>query len=332
MSSIASSISVTSALSESSMMSSITKTLEFGSVVIIRRMSLVRGGDDLHLEVGQAADLVDQEQVRRLGDGHRQHAADHEQRQHEVLLDVLPRQDVDDLRVEQPGVELGVGHAVFGGQALDHLVLGAVVPLDEDLAQQLVPPLLLLLLQRRLQVVGREIALVDQQVAEASGSEGGGVHGRVVSCRKLFTASIDAVEHLQLLVQAGDFQNLAVGRVGGGDLGFAALVAKLVLHVRAAPSAPLSSSLGGVQVEHHAAAAPAWACRPRSRRHWSAPSSSGVWTTITSPKISVGRFMVGQCSGQLVVNGKASLAELQLAAARFGSRIAVHPLQQLARD
>ncbi len=41
MSSMASSISVTSAVSESSMMSSITKTLEFGSVVIIRRMSLV---------------------------------------------------------------------------------------------------------------------------------------------------------------------------------------------------------------------------------------------------------------------------------------------------
>ena len=100
------------------------------------------GGDDLHLRVGQPADLVDQEQVRRLGDGDRQHAADQEQRQHEVLLDVLPRQDVDDLRVEQPGVELGVGHAVLGGQALDHLVLGAVLQLDEDLAQQLLraPP------------------------------------------------------------------------------------------------------------------------------------------------------------------------------------------------
>ncbi len=134
------------------------------------------GGDDLHLGVGQPADLVDQEQVRRLGDGDRQHAADQKQRQHEVLFDVLARQNVDDLRIEQPGVELGVGHAVFGRQALDHLVLGAVFQLDEDFAQQLLAALLLLPLQRRLQVVGREIALVDQQAAESAGSEGGGVH------------------------------------------------------------------------------------------------------------------------------------------------------------
>jgi hypothetical protein len=71
-----------------------------------------------------------------------------------------------------------VGHAVLGRQALDHLVLGVILQVDEDFAEQLLPPILFLLVQRRLQVVGREIALVDQQAAEASGSENGGFHGR----------------------------------------------------------------------------------------------------------------------------------------------------------
>ena len=86
--------------------------------------------------------------------------------------------DVDDLRVEQAGVEFRVGHAVLGRQALDHLVFGAILQVDEDFAEQLLPPILFPLVQRRLQVVGREIALADQQDAEASRSENGGFHGR----------------------------------------------------------------------------------------------------------------------------------------------------------
>ncbi len=42
-----------------------------------------------------------------------------------------------DLGIEQPRIELGVGHAVLDGQALDDLVFGAVFGLDEDFAQQL---------------------------------------------------------------------------------------------------------------------------------------------------------------------------------------------------
>ena len=49
--------------------------------------------------------------------------------------------------------------------------------LDNDLAQQFFTPPLLLPLQGGLQVVGAQIAFVDQQAAEASGGEGGGVHG-----------------------------------------------------------------------------------------------------------------------------------------------------------
>ena len=85
------------------------------------------GGNDLNLGAGKPPDFVDEEEVRRLGDGDRQHAADQKQRQHKVFLGVLPRQHVDHLRVQQPGVELGIRHAVFGGQTLDHLVLGAIL-------------------------------------------------------------------------------------------------------------------------------------------------------------------------------------------------------------
>ncbi len=119
------------------------------------------GGDDLHLYVRQAADLVDQKQVRRLGDGDRQHAADQIQRQDQVLFDVFPGKNVDDLRVEQPGFELGVGNAVLDGQTLDDLILGAILQLDQQFAQQFALALLLLLFQRGLQAVGRNIALLD---------------------------------------------------------------------------------------------------------------------------------------------------------------------------
>ena len=78
--------------------------------------------------------------------------------------------------IEQPGFELGVGHAVLGGQALDDLVLGAEFQLDEDLAQQLAAAALLLLGQRSLQLLG-EVASLDEQVAEASCCDA--VHGRV---------------------------------------------------------------------------------------------------------------------------------------------------------
>ncbi len=134
------------------------------------------GGDNLHLDVGQPADLVDQEQVRRLGNRDRQHAPHHEQRQHQVLLDVLARQDVNDLRVGQPGVELRVRHAVLGGQALDDLVLRAIFQFDQQLAQELLASFLLLVIQRSLQIAGGEIALLDQQTTESSRNEGGRIH------------------------------------------------------------------------------------------------------------------------------------------------------------
>jgi hypothetical protein len=58
------------------------------------------------------------------------------------------------------------------------VVLATEALFHDDLAQQLVVLPLLLLIERRLQVRGREIALGDQQIPEASGGEGGSVHGR----------------------------------------------------------------------------------------------------------------------------------------------------------
>ncbi len=122
------------------MMSSMTKTFEFGRFVSIRRMSLAVAATICTSQLRQRPDLVDQEQVRRLGDRHREHVAHAEQRQHQVGLDVLARQQLDALGIAQAGIELGVGDAVLAGQALDDLLLGAELQLDEDFAQQLVLP------------------------------------------------------------------------------------------------------------------------------------------------------------------------------------------------
>ena len=130
---------------------------DFGVRQVADHAADVPGGgrDDLHLEVRHAANFFDEEEVRRFRHGQREHAADDEQRQHEVLLDVLARQDVHDFCVQQPGVELRVGDAKFACQAFDDLILGAEVLLDEDLAQQMILPALLLLSQRGLQTLRR---------------------------------------------------------------------------------------------------------------------------------------------------------------------------------
>ncbi len=140
---------------------------------------LGRGGDDLHVQLCEFADFVDQEQVRRLGDGDRQHAANQEQRQHQVLFDVFPRQQFDDLQVAKPRFELGVGHAILAGQALDDLILGAVALVDENFAQQLIHAggLLLLLRQCRLEVFLREETSFDEKIAEPDSGGGRRIHG-----------------------------------------------------------------------------------------------------------------------------------------------------------
>ena len=127
----------------------------------------VRRRDDLHVALRHADEFVDQEQVRRFRDGDGQHVANAEQRQDEVLFDEFARQDVDDLQVHVPGVELGVGDAVLHRQALDDLVLGAVLQFDEDFAQQALRTDLVLLRKGRLQLVDGQVAVLHQQVAES---------------------------------------------------------------------------------------------------------------------------------------------------------------------
>ena len=57
------------------------------------------GGDDLHLVAAEALDLLEQEDVGRLGHRDGQHALDQEQRQDLVLFQELLGQDADDLGI-----------------------------------------------------------------------------------------------------------------------------------------------------------------------------------------------------------------------------------------
>ena len=112
--------------------------------------------------------FLDQEQVRRLGDGDGQRVADQEQRQRQIGFDIVARQKLDHFGIEQPRFELGVRNAIFGGQAFDDLIFGADIQFDEDLAEQLVlarrPAAVA---ERLLQALEREIAL-----ARAAGCPG----------------------------------------------------------------------------------------------------------------------------------------------------------------
>ena len=119
----------------------------------------------MHIQPGQAADFVDQEQVRRFADRDRQRVADLEKWKNQVFFEVFPRQHIDRLQIGQPRIEFGVRHAIDGSQAFADLILGAEFPLDDDLAQQLAFALVLLF-QGELQLLNREEAPLDQDVSQ----------------------------------------------------------------------------------------------------------------------------------------------------------------------
>ena len=60
----------------------------------------------------------------------------------------------------------------------------------------------------------------------------------------------DAVEDFQVVVEAGEFEDLAVGGVGGGDAEVAALFTKLVLHVKNGGQSAAVEHFGAVHVQH----------------------------------------------------------------------------------
>jgi len=62
-------------------------------------MSLVDARYDLDVFVGLVAQLVDQEQIRWLADGHSEHAANAEQRKYQILLDGFAGQQFRDLGI-----------------------------------------------------------------------------------------------------------------------------------------------------------------------------------------------------------------------------------------
>src|SRR5690606_10230241 len=120
-----------------------------------------------------------------------------------VPLDVFARQDVDHLRIVEPGVELGIRDAILHRQALRDLVLGAERHVDEDFAQQLGLTPLVLRGEGLFEILDGQITPLDEQVTESRRrTDGRGGHGRDLSQigeagsrrqggqTKLFTASI----------------------------------------------------------------------------------------------------------------------------------------------
>ena len=91
---------------------------------------------------GEPLDLLDEKEVGRLGDGHREHAPHPEQRQHVVFLEELTGQHLDDLRIGDLGRLGHEGQAIVLGEHLHDLPFTHEVELNEKLAKELLVALL----------------------------------------------------------------------------------------------------------------------------------------------------------------------------------------------
>ena len=157
-------------------MSSMTNTFEFGRLVIIRRMSRgvaatictcrrvrLRSSSIRNRFDGSATATVSVSRTRNSGST--RFVSMYSRGRRSTIFGIV-----------EPRLELGIGHAVLGRQALDDLLLGADIEIDEDFAEQLPLAASLLLRQRLLEGLDREIAPVEQQRAESLRGFGGG-HG-----------------------------------------------------------------------------------------------------------------------------------------------------------
>ena len=142
--------------------------LRVGQVGLQRAADVARRGDcQLNFTVGDSLQSIQQEHVRRFGDGDRQCVSNLEQRKNDVLFDEFPRQQFHDLGVEQPRVQADEWQLELDGQAFQNLFFGAEFPVDQQFPQQFGLITFLLQPQRLLQPLGREKAAAHQQIAQS---------------------------------------------------------------------------------------------------------------------------------------------------------------------
>jgi hypothetical protein len=121
--------------------------------------------DDLNGGVGELANLIHQEKIRRLGDRHGQHTVHVKERQHLALGDEIARQHRDHVGIHERRRKLDERNAVRVGQSSRDLCLRAIAQLDEDFAQQATLALTLLDVEGFVHLGGGDQPALDQHVA-----------------------------------------------------------------------------------------------------------------------------------------------------------------------
>ena len=238
-------MSVTLAFSESSMMSSMTKTFELGIAVIIRRMSLLVAATICTCRFDSPGISSIKNRFDGSEKGHGERAADHEQRQHEVLLDVLGaagrRRSADRLggrrawrkarRTRWPGTRRPAPRSYSRTR--------------RGFRRAVCRPLFLL--PRGARTAGPRSR---GSPSRPAGFPGGG--GRKLRCPwghcRLFTASM-TLSNSSSCWSSRVSRNFPGRGVGGGDLQVALLVAEPVLGVEDGGQPAAVQQLGAVQVQ-----------------------------------------------------------------------------------
>ena len=123
-----------------------------------------RGDARLDLHLGHRADVVDGEDVRRVGHRHQQLAVLEAERQDDVPAGDRPGHQADGGAVDREVGEVDEAHADLLGQRGDQLGLGQHALVDQDPAQRAARPLVLV-------VGGLELGLGDQPALEQDVAE-----------------------------------------------------------------------------------------------------------------------------------------------------------------
>jgi hypothetical protein len=121
---------------------------------------------NLHFATGEIPQLVEQEDIGRLGHGDRQHIPHAEERQNRMFFDEFARNQLEHLGVEHAAVEPHVWNTEFHCQAFEDLVLAAELPFEQHFAEQLFPETLFLASERGLELLRGQMTFADEQIAK----------------------------------------------------------------------------------------------------------------------------------------------------------------------
>ena len=140
-----------------------------GAVVLLEGFldGSLRRNDRLHVKAGHELDVVHREHIGGIGGRDGQRAPDTAERNDQVLLGDLGRNQLDDGRVDLEVGEIYRGNAVLTAQHGGYVVIVDETQGNENRTET--PAVVPLVLQRDLQLFGRYKILFDEELTDVRG-------------------------------------------------------------------------------------------------------------------------------------------------------------------